>query len=115
MSVIGQKMNVTQMLHAATLRAAITVTVWKASLEMDSTALVSTVLLHNMLGLISLILPDVNECGAVDNCHLNAVCTNIVGSYTCDCAEGFTGNGYDCLGNIFDQDAFILVRPNDKH
>ena len=55
MSVIEQRMNVTQMLLAATLKAVISVTVWKASQEMDSIALVCTLLLHSIL-VISLVL-----------------------------------------------------------
>ena len=54
MSAIEQRMDVTQMLLAATLKAVISVTVWKASQEMDSIALVCTLLLHSIL-VISLV------------------------------------------------------------
>ncbi len=43
--------------------------------------------------------PDVNECTAnTDNCHDNAVCDNTIGSFTCTCNEGFTGDGVSCNG-----------------
>ncbi len=42
---------------------------------------------------------DVNECtDAPDTCDVNAVCTNTVGSYTCDCNVGYSGDGLDCTG-----------------
>ena len=42
---------------------------------------------------------DIDECwSGSDDCHDNANCTNTIGSYTCQCWEGFTGNGIDCAG-----------------
>jgi hypothetical protein len=42
---------------------------------------------------------DIDECWSEsDHCHDNANCTNTIGSYTCQCWEGFTGNGIDCAG-----------------
>ncbi len=42
---------------------------------------------------------DVNECTeGTDNCNINALCTNTVGSFTCACNEGFSGDGVDCEG-----------------
>ena len=38
---------------------------------------------------------DQNECV---NCHGNATCLNINGSFKCACEEGFSGDGLDCLG-----------------
>ena len=53
---------------------------------------------------------DVDEC-AVDNggCDQHANCTNSYGSFTCDCIEGYLGDGFNCSGRltllleIFDQ------------
>ncbi|KAM7433983.1 hypothetical protein ABFA07_015867 [Porites harrisoni] len=39
--------------------------------------------------------PDINECLS-SPCHPNAVCQNTIGSFTCTCRSGFTGNGRVC-------------------
>jgi len=37
---------------------------------------------------------DVDECtNGSDNCDINATCTNVPGSFTCECNPGFTGDG----------------------
>ena len=42
---------------------------------------------------------DINECmEGRDNCDVNAVCSDSVGSLTCDCVDGFIGNGTTCTG-----------------
>ena len=47
----------------------------------------------------SLLPPEIDECkdGSHD-CHINASCTNIPGSYNCTCRPGYTGNGRICKG-----------------
>ena len=37
----------------------------------------------------------------LDDCHEYANCTDILGSYTCQCKEGFTGDGKSCQGRDF--------------
>ena len=40
---------------------------------------------------------DVNECSdGIHICNENATCSNTIGSYTCACSVGFTGNGFSC-------------------
>ncbi|KAF7989739.1 hypothetical protein HCN44_008413 [Aphidius gifuensis] len=40
--------------------------------------------------------PDVDECDlGLHDCHLNAICTNTHGSYSCQCKRGFNGDGKD--------------------
>ena len=42
---------------------------------------------------------DKNECElAQDDCHSNATCHNVVGSFMCTCNDGFEGNGTSCIG-----------------
>ena len=42
---------------------------------------------------------DIDECASdTDNCHANAVCTNRIGSFTCQCQSGYTGDGVICDG-----------------
>ncbi len=36
-------------------------------------------------------ISDIDECEATP-CENNGICTNSVGSYTCDCADGFDGD-----------------------
>ena len=44
-------------------------------------------------------VPDVNECDEGDNaCDINADCSNVNGTYFCQCQSGFTGNGFVCFG-----------------
>ena len=42
---------------------------------------------------------DVDECEGdnLNNCHENAQCTNTVGSFTCSCNPGYTGDGVTCM------------------
>ena len=45
---------------------------------------------------------DLDECrGNNNHCHQNAVCTNTLGSYKCQCATGYTGDGLSCSGKEF--------------
>lgn len=42
---------------------------------------------------------DINECDEGGNdCHENANCTNILGSFNCTCKAGYTGDGLKCSG-----------------
>ena len=42
---------------------------------------------------------DVDECSTNSHsCHVNAVCSNIRGSYTCKCKAGYSGDGKTCSG-----------------
>lgn len=40
---------------------------------------------------------DTDECLA-QPCHVNATCTNTIGSHKCKCNKGYTGNGTVCTG-----------------
>ena len=43
---------------------------------------------------------DMGECSnsTLNNCDLNANCTNTNGSYSCACLDGYSGDGYTCTG-----------------
>ena len=49
------------------------------------------------------ILIDINECevGGANDCHTEADCLNIDGSYNCTCKVGYTGTGILCAGILF--------------
>ena len=36
-----------------------------------------------------------------DNCDMNAVCTNVPGSFECKCIDGYAGDGTSCNGKIY--------------
>ena len=42
---------------------------------------------------------DRNECSDMPfPCHIDAECTNNVGSFSCNCRTGFVGDGINCTG-----------------
>ena len=46
---------------------------------------------------------DINECNGEEsghNCDINAACTNTDGGFTCECNDGWSGNGVSCTGNV---------------
>lgn len=46
---------------------------------------------------IARLVTDVDECAlGIDKCSTNAQCINTVGSYTCECNEGWAGDGLEC-------------------
>jgi len=45
---------------------------------------------------------DINECLTNNGrCNLNALCTNLPGSFSCECIPGYQGNGFNCTGIFF--------------
>ena len=57
-------------------------------------------LLKNFLTSLCLVL-DLDECTTNSHtCDVNAVCQNTVGSHTCSCKAGYTGNGKSCYGKL---------------
>ena len=44
-------------------------------------------------------ISDIKECEENrDNCNRNAECDNTIGSFTCTCNDGYTGDGVSCDG-----------------
>ena len=47
------------------------------------------------------IIIDIDECTTQsDDCSPNGVCTNVDGSFQCECKQGFTGDGKTCNGRL---------------
>ena len=59
----------------------------------------SVVLNQHIYTFLAPFFPDINECVlGTDNCHAQATCTNNVGSFSCACNTGWSGNGVTCVG-----------------
>ena len=44
---------------------------------------------------------DLDECNlGTHGCHGYATCNNTAGSYTCECDDGYTGDGFNCTGKV---------------
>ena len=47
--------------------------------------------------ILMLLFVDIDECERdMDNCSENADCTNNIGSFTCACVHGYSGDGVTC-------------------
>ncbi len=44
---------------------------------------------------------DIDECDESHGCHSDAVCTNTLGSYLCQCRTGYEGDGVNCQCECF--------------
>ena len=60
---------------------------------------------------------DINECLTSNGgCHATlATCTNTVGSRTCTCKTGYSGDGITCNGTIFLQFIFFKNTNNNNN
>ena len=70
------------------------------TLVMESCALV-IIYIMSLIHVVSLSLTttDIDECSSgTDNCNENADCTNAIGTFTCSCVFGYTGDGVTCTG-----------------
>ena len=51
---------------------------------------------------------DVNECqDHTHNCHVDAQCKNSIGSFSCTCLQGYSGDGVNCSGMIYPSAAIL--------
>ena len=58
---------------------------------------------------------DIDECAsATHNCDANAQCSNIIGSFTCNCFQGYSGNGVECSGTFVGAWALYILIRGDK-
>ena len=64
--------------------------------------------MYHLIGRSFIFAADIDECIASPSvCHVNAQCTNTIGSYRCACNPGYTGNGNRCTGTKIRQDNVI--------
>ena len=50
---------------------------------------------------ISFGFEDIDECEEeISNCHTNAECINAIGNYSCQCVQGYFGDGFSCVGEF---------------
>ena len=65
-------------------------------------AIVKTEIKDKMWILIIWLYSDIDECAndTENNCHENALCKNNNGSYSCNCTNGYIGDGHNCTGKI---------------
>ena len=48
-----------------------------------------------------LLFLDIDECAlGIDSCSDDGICDNNIGSYTCRCKAGFSGDGRTCTGIV---------------
>ena len=53
---------------------------------------------------------DIDECNdGIDNCHSFANCSNEIGSFSCTCNDGFTGDGLTCSGMFYWRCTYFVV------
>lgn len=66
-------------------------------------------IINNSMIFLSTSCLDADECNAsVPVCDVNAKCINTIGSFTCVCKTGFSGEGLKCSGNCESQLSFVF-------
>ena len=56
-----------------------------------------------------MIYTDDDECkNGLDNCSVNANCTNTIGSFECTCNDGFGGDGRTCISKMISAIGYIM-------
>ena len=57
---------------------------------------------------------DINECqNGMHNCNMAAKCSNVIGSFSCECNEGWEGDGVTCQ-NIAETERALFECPDNS-
>ena len=57
-------------------------------------------------------ISDDNECALLTHdCDADATCTNIPGSWTCTCNNGYSGTGQICIGEQKIPNLYFVINP----
>ena len=48
--------------------------------------------------IIPISIADIDDCMSVDTCGPHSICSNTVGSFSCQCDSGYRTNGSMCVG-----------------
>ena len=65
--------------------------------------------------MLVLLLADIDECELdMDNCHVNATCADVFGSFVCTCNIGFEGDGVNCVGKTEYERLFCILGLGDS-
>ena len=56
-----------------------------------------------------------DECSVGQICHINAICHNTIGSYSCSCKQGFHGDGKTCVRPCMYSNYIFLTLRNGKY
>ena len=46
----------------------------------------------------SVLVSDIDECSESGTCSVDGICTNVPGSFKCQCGPGYEGDGLTCQG-----------------
>ena len=59
--------------------------------------------IHRIIIKVYILFLELDECSVdnLSNCSEYANCTDIMGSYMCECNPGYTGNGSYCEGMLY--------------
>ena len=53
-------------------------------------------------------ISDMDEC-LYHQCDVNAICNNNLGSFSCECKPGYSGDGFNCTGRIAGVTKYIVM------
>ena len=90
--------------HTSTSLWALCCFVWNKTLKVQSSSSIRCVHL----------VSDIDECSSENECHVNATCTNTMGSYICTCKKGMEGDGRNCSGKLQSNKGTIATADADS-